>query len=75
MKYSDYLEWASLTLVVLAAINTGLIGLGNIAGFNFNLLEAVFSPFGDTAVNLVYLLIGFAGVYQVYFGYQLYGNH
>lgn len=74
MNYSNYLDWASLGLVVLAAINIGLVGLGNIAGFDFNLLEAVFKPLGDTFLNLFYLLIGFAGVYQVYFGYQFYGN-
>lgn len=47
-------------LVVLAAINWGLVGL-----FNINLVEAVLGA-GSTLTKVVYIVIGLAGAYQAY---------
>ena len=54
MKRLDVL---AAILVVIGALNWGLVGL-----FGFNL---VFALFGTTVLtNLVYILVGLSGVYQ-----------
>lgn len=47
----------ALILMIIGAINWGLIGL-----FNFNLVEAIF---GDMTLlsRIIYILVGVAGVY------------
>ncbi|MBI2019770.1 DUF378 domain-containing protein [Candidatus Daviesbacteria bacterium] len=47
-------------LVVIAAINWGLVGL-----LNLNLVEAVLGA-GSSLTKIVYIVIGLAGVYQAY---------
>jgi uncharacterized membrane protein YuzA (DUF378 family) len=51
------LDWVALTLMIIGAINWGLVG-----AFGFNLVTALF---GDmTAVTrIVYVLVGLAGLY------------
>lgn len=68
----NYLDWVSLALVVVGALNWGLVGLGGFTGMNLDLVALTVGQLGDTAANVVYLLVGLAGLYQVYFGYQLY---
>jgi len=53
----------ALLLVVIGAINWGLIGL-----FNFNLVMAIFGtgPVGVFFQRLIYALVGFAGVYGIW---------
>ncbi len=65
------LDLASLVLVIVGALNWGLVGLGGFAGTDLNLVNMVLGSV-PAAENLVYLLVGLAGLYQVYFGYQLY---
>ncbi|MFB6292320.1 MAG: DUF378 domain-containing protein [Candidatus Nanohaloarchaea archaeon] len=65
------LDLASLVLVIVGALNWGLVGLGGFAGSELNLVNIVLGSV-PAAENLVYLLVGLAGLYQVYFGYQLY---
>lgn len=74
MEDVDYLDWASLVLVIVGALNWGLVGLGEFAGSNLNLVELLFTSAAGMPVleNLVYLLVGLAGLYQIYFGYELY---
>lgn len=74
MAEVNYLDWTSLVLVIVGALNWGLEGLGTFAGQNLNLVNLVFSglPSGGTIEAAVYLLVGLAGLYQVYFGWQLY---
>jgi len=68
----NYLDLASLTLVVLGALNWGLIGLGTFAGGDWNLINLMFgSLVGGRIEALIYLIVGFSGLYQVYFGYEL----
>lgn len=52
----QYLGW----IVILAAINWGLVGL-----LNLNLVEAVLGA-GSMLTKIVYILIGAAGAYQAY---------
>jgi uncharacterized membrane protein YuzA (DUF378 family) len=65
-------DWLSLVLVVVGALNWGLIGIGYFLEANWNLVNLVF---GSVPVleNVIYLLVGLAGLYELYFGYQLYG--
>jgi uncharacterized protein len=54
------LDWIALVLVIVGAINWGLIGL-----FNFNLVAAIFG-FSPFVVGVVYILVGLAGLWAIY---------
>lgn len=76
MRYEDrdlrvtWLDWLSLALVVVGAVNWGLVGLGLFLDANWNLVNILFG--GVPALeSLIYVLVGFAGVYELYFAYQL----
>lgn len=65
------LDWLSLVLVAVGALTWGLVGVGNYLGANWNPVDLVFG--GIPAVeNLVYVLVGLAGLYELYFAYKLY---
>ena len=51
------LDWVSLILVVIGALNWGLIGL-----FEFDLVAAIFGPLSALS-RVVYVLVAVAGVY------------
>jgi len=65
------LDWVSLVLVIVGALNWGLVGLGNYMDQNWNLVELLLGSI-PAAENAVYLLVGLAGLYTLYFAYQLY---
>lgn len=54
------LDWVAIVLVIVGALNWGLVGL-----FGFNLVNALF---GGVPVleSLVYILVGLAGLYMIY---------
>lgn len=57
-KYTT-VEWVALVLVVVGALNWGLVG-----AFDFNLVTTLF---GDgTLTRVVYVLVGLAGLYELY---------
>jgi uncharacterized membrane protein YuzA (DUF378 family) len=65
------LDWLSLALVVVGALNWGLVGVGYFIDQNWNVVDLLLG--GAPAVeNAVYLLVGLAGLYELYFAYQLY---
>lgn len=72
----NYLDWTSLVLVIVGALNWGLYGLGQFAVGDGNAYNVVHLILGGVAGGqleaLIYVLVGLAGLYQVYFGYQLY---
>lgn len=68
---TSYLDWASLALVIVGAINWGLVGVGRFLDANWNLVNLVFGSF-PAVESAIYLLVGLAGVYELYFAYQLY---
>lgn len=68
---TSYLDWASLALVIVGAINWGLVGLGTFLDANWNLVNLILGGF-PTVEALVYVVVGLAGVYELYFAYQLY---
>ena len=65
------LDWVSLALVIVGAINWGLVGLGGFVGSNLNLVNLFLGGF-PAVESLVYVLVGLAGLYEFYFAYQLY---
>lgn len=59
MRKMSALEWVAFVLVVVGAVNWGLVGL-----FGFNLVTTVLGV--DTLLTkLVYVLVGVAGVYEL----------
>lgn len=68
---TSYLDWISLALVIVGALNWGLVGLGSLFMANWNVVSLVFGGF-PTIEALVYLVVGLAGIYELYFAYQLY---
>ncbi|WP_437677619.1 DUF378 domain-containing protein [Sorangium sp. So ce131] len=59
------LTWAAIALVVIGAINWGLLGL-----FDFNLVSAIFGPLSVIS-RIIYVLVGLAGLYLLYAATQL----
>ena len=57
---SKTLDWTALTLIVIGAINLGLIGF-----FQFDLIAMVFGGTGAWFTRLIYAAIGLAGLYCV----------
>jgi uncharacterized membrane protein YuzA (DUF378 family) len=73
MEDMNQLELGSYILVIIGALNWGLEGLGSFAGMDLNVVDLLAGAVGtDVLASSVYLLVGLAGLYQVYFGYQLY---
>ena len=56
---SKWLDYTSLTLVVIGAINWGLIGF-----FKFDLVALLFGNMSWIA-RIVYALVGLAGLYMI----------
>lgn len=72
MEDVTYLDWASLVLVIVGALNWGLTGLGQVLERNLNLVDQLLGGLmGGQIEAAVYILVGIAGLYQVYFGYQM----
>lgn len=64
------MDWLSLTLVVVGALNWGLVGIGMLLNVNLNLVELLLG-WSSLLEAVVYLLVGLAGLYELYFAYQL----
>ncbi|MBE0448039.1 MAG: DUF378 domain-containing protein [Actinobacteria bacterium] len=59
----NWLDWTALVLVIIGAINWGLIGF-----FGFDLVAAIFGG-GDTFATgsrIVFAIVGLAGLYTIY---------
>lgn len=63
MKYFSYL------LVLIGALNWGLIGL-----FNFNLVTALFGEMTLTT-QIIYIVVGFASIVSLITSYMCYARH
>lgn len=55
------LDIIALILVIIGAINWGLIGL-----FNFNLVDTIFGVMSIVS-RIIYTLVGIAGLYSIKF--------
>ena len=58
-------DWIALTLVIIGAINWGLIGF-----FQFDLVALLFGGMASVVSRIVYALVGLAGLYCL----SLYGR-
>ena len=52
------LDWTALTLIIIGAINWGLIGL-----FRFDLIATLFGGMESILSRVIYVIIGLAGLY------------
>ena len=52
------LDWTALTLVIIGAINWGLIGF-----FRFDLVAMLFGGMDSIVSRIIYAIIGLAGLY------------
>jgi uncharacterized membrane protein YuzA (DUF378 family) len=55
------IDWLALLLVIVGGLNWGLVGL-----FNFDLVAAIFGAMSALS-RIVYILVGLAALYMVYF--------
>lgn len=53
--------WVMMLLVVVGAVNWGLVGLGGFMGGNWNLVNLLLGSVAPLE-NLVYLLVGLSGL-------------
>ena len=61
MRYRTW-DWVALSLVVLGAINWGLIGL-----FRFDLIAVIFGGMESVVSRIIYTIIALAGLYCLSF--------
>lgn len=54
------LTWIALILMIIGAINWGLVGL-----FQFDLIAKVFRGQSSIISRILYILIGFSGIYTL----------
>lgn len=55
------LDWVALVLVIVGGLNWGLVGL-----LNLDLVAALFGA-GSLLAKIVYILVGLAALYTVYY--------
>lgn len=65
-------DWTALVLVVVGAINWGLVGIAYFvdANANWNLVNLVLGS-APAVESAVYLLVGLAGLYAMYFASRI----
>ncbi|SNS74689.1 hypothetical protein SAMN05446037_101952 [Anaerovirgula multivorans] len=54
------LTWIALILIIIGAINWGLLGL-----FKFDLIAKLFRGQGSLVSRIIYTLVGFSGIYTL----------
>jgi len=59
MAEKNALDWIALVLVIVGAINWGLVGL-----FDLNVVEAVLGT--GLVAKIVYILVGLSGIWMIY---------
>lgn len=60
MTRINAIDWLSIVLVIVGALNWGLVGL-----FGFNLVNALFGSI-PVLESAVYVLVGLAGIWMIY---------
>ena len=60
MDVQVILKWVAVTLIIIGALNWGLVG-----AFHFNLVGFLF---GQTTIitRVIYILVGLAGLYKIF---------
>ncbi|HYM65418.1 MAG TPA: DUF378 domain-containing protein [Candidatus Sulfotelmatobacter sp.] len=60
---NKYVEWLGMILVIVGALNWGLVGLGGLmGGANWNVVWMLLGSW-PTLLNLVYVLVGLSGLW------------
>lgn len=57
MEKLNTLDWVALVLVIVGALNWGLVG-----AVDFNLVDTIFGA-GSTLAMIVYIVVGLCGLY------------
>lgn len=57
---NNFLDWLTLTLVIIGGLNWGLVGL-----FRFNLVEVIFGS--GFFARIIYTLVGLSALYLIYY--------
>ena len=61
-----YVEWVAMILVIVGAVNWGLVGLGGLMGSaNWNVVWMLLGSWPMLA-NVVYVLVGLSGLWLFY---------
>jgi hypothetical protein len=60
MKKFTWFDWLALTLVIIGALNWGLVGF-----FNYNMVNALF---GSALGRVIYSIVGLTGLYTIFLG-------
>jgi uncharacterized membrane protein YuzA (DUF378 family) len=55
------LDWIALVLAIIGGLNWGLVG-----AFNIDLVAAIFGA-GSVIARLIYILVGLAALYLIYY--------
>ncbi|MFB6165026.1 MAG: DUF378 domain-containing protein [Haloarculaceae archaeon] len=70
----NYVDWTALALIVVGAVNWGLVGVGHFvdAAANWSLVHLLLGSV-PALEFAVYLLVGLAGIYGIYFATRIAG--
>jgi uncharacterized membrane protein YuzA (DUF378 family) len=60
------LDWIALILVIVGAVNWGLVGIGSLMKSNLNVVNILLGSI-PSLENIVYILVGLAGLYTIYY--------
>lgn len=60
MKNFTNLDWITIILVIIGAVNWGLVGL-----FGFDLVATIFGDMSAIS-RIIYIFVGFSGLYQIF---------
>ena len=69
MAVRNPVDWIALILVIIGGLNWGLVGL-----FNYDLVAAIFGA-GSSLSRIVYILVGLAALYMIYYGVRSDESH
>ena len=64
-KYMDWVEKLGMLLLIVGALNWGLVGLGGFMGSNLNVVNMVLGSWPQVEW-LVYVLVGLSGLWCAY---------
>lgn len=70
------LDWFSMLLVIIGALNWGILGITDLIGGRVNVVRQamglLFLPsVAQVVTDLIYVLVGLAGLYFIYTSYKI----
>lgn len=70
----NLIDWTALALIIVGAVNWGLVGVGYFvdSAANWNLVNIVLDAVPELEFA-IYVLVGLAGLYAIYFGVRIAG--